>query len=283
MRIEWKAAREKTGGGKWGMKRRSNGRVWQGYFHGDRAVERFFLPKIHSSRFEIMEVAFNLDRVKQWLKKVETKIERYHFSKFSWIFCNFVKDIRCNICAKLILLFRKRTPSDDDLFSLFRSVFNKTYQFITGHLFLNFNNFRWKEIILNNCTPNFNFFLFYRNIQKYLAIIGVHFEWDPSEIFSIHEKKGEKKESITRYRRWWGGDKREDRGRNEKLIEPKAVTRLRVNWIFRFHDSSPSLFSFISFSFLFSLLSLSLSLFFSPRRNSMERGRKGCKLDSSGH
>ena len=144
MRIEWKAAREKTGGGKWGMKRRSNGRVWQGYFHGDRAVERFFLPKIHSSRFEIMEVAFNLDRVKQGLKKVATKIERYHFSKFSWIFCNFVKDIRCNICAKLIFLFRKRMSSD--LFSLFLSVFNKTYQFITGHLFFNFNNFRWKEI-----------------------------------------------------------------------------------------------------------------------------------------
>lgn len=118
-----------------------------------------------------------------------------------------------------------------------------------------------------------------------ISFVGVHFEWDPSEIFSIREKKGEKKESITRYRRWWGGDKREDRGRNEKLIEPKAVTRLRVNWIFRFHDSSPSLFSFISFSFLFPLLSLSLSLslFFSPRRNSMERGRKGCKLDSSGH
>lgn len=73
----WMARKKTAEGWKWGMKRRSNGRVWQGYFHGDRAVDpaERFSSKIHSSRFEIMEVAFNLDGLNKG-KKSASKVAR---------------------------------------------------------------------------------------------------------------------------------------------------------------------------------------------------------------
>lgn len=73
----WMARKKTAEGWKWGMKRRSNGRVWQGYFHGDRAVDpaERFSSKIHSSRFEIMEVAFNLDGLNKG-EKSASKVAR---------------------------------------------------------------------------------------------------------------------------------------------------------------------------------------------------------------
>lgn len=131
----------------------------------------------------------------------------------------------------------------------------------------NINSFRWKEIfqtIALQISISFCFIGKYRTVahpEMFGCFWLADFNGDPaksSRYVCTNEK--EKHNTMISSSRWWGGDKR-DKRRNEKLIEPKAVTRLRVNWIFRFHDSSSS---FLLLHFLFFPFFPSLALFFFP-------------------
>lgn len=141
----------------------------------------------------------------------------------------------------------------------------------------NINSFRWKEIFQTIALQISISFCFIAKLHRTVAhpeMFGcfwlADFNGDPAKSSRyVCPNEKEKHNTMISSSRWWGGDKR-DKRRNEKLIEPKAVTRLRVNWIFRFHDSSSS---FLLLHFLFFPFFPSLALFFFFRLEDGERAK----------